>query len=445
MRRLPVQLARVLATLLTLAACSEPVQRAQTPSYQPSAKCSQAVMVDQTQAENAVQAANQQAGFTALEYDDFLDKSVLILGQDAAAQTVDAATVATALTDLFQCANLEVQVNQPNLLAVLPSLDLASASVTISLERQELKADPLLLTPLERVANLDTLRFRGSLLPGDFPKLDTVTTLQMGGEDLSEVSFDSIGARFTNLETLTVLIGRDTVWQPEDLATLVGLTSLNFTLYKVLSEPSLEGISQETLDLILQAPELMPGLTQLNGVAVDQVSQEALAPGEVLTQAERQAEEDAALATEQLEAWGKDILEADWETGRKVSQVPGPVLVYDARGRSSAAQAARGQDWNGISAAKLCKTVDQCKAVVVVGHRAGAKDGFYQANDDPDRKIDAYKGETTVTVYDAENQLVRPAAVVATAPPPPSITSEEEATGAPDWDQAWEYIESHTE
>jgi len=436
-------LAAGLAALLALAACTSPQAGTDQPPSSTQVACPKTLNADASKVNQAISTVNDQAGYEALSFEGYLDDPVLTLGAEGAegaAGTVEPAEVVKALGDTLQCTALVADIHQLNLLEILPQLGLASTKVRLRLDQAALRNQPLVLTPLARTSNLVDLQFRGDLLPAAFPRLETVTSLQMGSDNLTEPKFDAIAERFPNLETLTVLIERDSDFDPEAFASLTNLRSLNFTLFQVLSNPNLEGVSKETLDWIVQAAKALPDLEQLNGLPVGQASQAALAHGTVLTRAERRAEEVAVAATAELEAWGESITTGEWETAGNVNQVSGPALVYDHKGKSSAAAGARGQEWNGIPAEKLCQTKEACKSVVVLGHRSGAKDGYYESSSEPNEKVDAFKGETIVTVYDVDSQCQRPPAVVATTNPPQTILVDASTTGEPDWDSAWQFV-----
>jgi hypothetical protein len=206
----------------------------------------------------------------------------------------------------------------------------------------------------------------------------------------------------------------------------------------------LQGVTKETLDLVLQAIEDLPNLERINGIEVAKATASVLAPGQILTRAEHKAEMEAKQAEKDLSAWAKDIKEAAWATGGNANRIAGPIWV-ETDEASSTANGVRGKDWNGIPAAKLCKTKDECGSVVVIGFRKGAASGNYVPVDGTTGSgFTGNKGETTVLVYDVASSTVRPIAVVATTEPPDRVSSQAAAVGPIDLDAAYAWVASHT-
>jgi len=429
-----------MAAVLALAGCSTDVETIKAPTFTPKPRCPKTLTVSRNAIEPALMQVKDQDGYTVLDFSDTLLTPTLTLGRDEPSRTVEAAAVTKAIGSTLACTDMLIVVNQPELLAVLPLLGMAKVAVELRLTEEQLKDQPWLLTVLGYTANLTELTLVGDVAPKQLPRLESVAMMSTVNKAL-EPDFESMAKRLPNLEVLSVGIDQDADWEPADLAGLTTLTTLNLTLFPEDSLTDLGGVSKETMDLILQIPETLPDLVTLNGQPAGEVTQASLAPGSILTRAERKAEEAAKIATTDLQDWGESIRDGDWATGGSAGTITGPVLIYnEVDGGNSAANGVRGEDWNGIPAANLCLSKDECASVIVVDHRSGAVSGYYVPTSGSGSSFNGHLGETTVTVYDAGASLIRPVVVAASTSPPDTVYSEAEAIGAPDVDKAWSLI-----
>jgi len=441
MRRHFALLASGLAVILALGSCTTEVATIDSPDFSPKPRCPKVLTVNRNAVEQAISQVRDTEDFAVMAFDDSLLTPTLTLGLDIDGGEVASAEVAKALGDTLVCTDLVVQVNLPDMLAVLPGLGTANLALELYLTEEQLDNQPWLASTLGYTPGLTALTLTGDAAPGRLPRLSSVVVLTLTNAKVLEPDFVAISSRFPNLEVLTVGIDQDADWLPSDLAGLTSLTALNFSMSPSSSPTNLTGVSQETLDLILQVPATLPNLETLNGQPVAEVSQAALVPGGAMTRAERKAEEAARIAITDIEDWGQGVKDGGWATGGNAGTIATPVLIYNVvDGGNSAANGVRGQDWNGIPAAHLCQTKEGCASVLVVDHRPGAVSGNYVPTSGTGTGFNGHLGETTVTVYDAASSLIRPAVVAASTEPPDTVYSEAEAIGPPDVDKAWSLI-----
>ena len=441
MRRHFALLAGGLAAVFALAGCATEVAEIDSPDFSPKPRCPKVLSVNRNAVEQAVAQVKDSEDFAVMAFDDTLLTPTLTLGLVTDGGEVAAADVTKALGATLACTDLVVDMKLPDLLAVLPGLGLANLDLELYLNETDLDNQPWLTTTLGYTPGLTTLTLTGDVRPGRLPQLGSVKVLTLAYAKVVAPDFAAIAERFPSLEVLTVGIDQDADWLPPDLAGLTSLKALNFSLSPSSSPTDLAGVSQETLDLILQIPATLPNLETLNGLPVAEATQAALAPGGAMTRAERKAEEAAKIAIADIQDWGQGVKEGGWATGGNAGTITAPVLIYnDTDGGNSATNGVRGQDWNGIPAGYLCQSKEECASVVVVDHRPGAVSGNYVPTSGTGQGFNGHLGETTVTVYDVASSLIRPVVVAATTEPPDTVYSEAEAIGSPDLDKAWSLI-----
>ena len=392
--------------------------------------------------EAAVEKINRKAGYQAVSISSLGGVALqgVAFGAEDAPKVADPIAVAAVLAPVVACGTLNVRVVQPELLDVLPHLSLSHARVELDFPTS--KADQTTLAALGEIANLEHLTLRKESVLAGLPRVESLARLSMRTEPIVNPDFAQLAALFPNLTMLDVAIDEEADWVSSDLAQLTGLTALFFSVdqFRWTSHSSLQGVSLETLNLVLEAVDVLPNLETLNEHNAHSVTASDLGAGSARTRDERHAAASDQAAIDRLREWGWGVANEGWPTSGTASTIAGPVLVLGFA--SSPVRAVKSEDWWNISASDLCATPDDCRSVIIIEHRPGGIVGHYKpVGNKPG--FPAYKGETTITVYDLATSQARPLLVVARTDPPDKAARESQGIGPPDLGTATAYIADH--
>jgi hypothetical protein len=327
---------------------------------------------------------------------------------------------------------------------VVRGFGLAEVRLTTNFHLGDATPDDLYaLNSMEGITGLDILGTSSWDVIRTMPGVSSFAT-NMVDDAPDTTSLSVLGEKFPDLASLTLRISPLGEWDPAPFADFENVTDLSFHATGASIGSPLGSTCQETLDLILGLPDVMPKLATINGVQVAGLTAEGLGAANPSTRAEILWEKKVATNTKDLYAWATDTRDGGYPAGAATDSIAGPVVVYTDEEGDSIEDGVRAHDWKGIATAKLCKDAATCVSLVDVGFREGATSGSYTPQGGGAVAFTGKLGETIVTIYNASTGKMAGPIVVATTEPPQTVHSESEAVGPANRDAAYAWIAAHT-